>query len=83
MCYLAYIMYFLSHFHGWTLGKSFETSLYILSLQFWQRKDHGFAALFGIPVVICIDGVLLSVLVSLLCVSSSYSSLLQIKQMKC
>ena len=60
MGWLAYIMYFLSHFHGWTLGESFEASLYTLSLQFLQRKDQGFAALFGIPVVICVDGVFIS-----------------------
>ena len=42
--------------------------LLIVSLQFWQRKkDQGFAVLFGIPVVTCIDGVLLFVLVSVLC----------------
>ena len=40
--------------------ESFEASLYTLSLQFWQRKDQGFAALFEIPVVICVDGVFLS-----------------------
>jgi len=32
MGWLAYIMYFLSHFRGWTLGKSFETLFYLLSL---------------------------------------------------
>ena len=42
--------------------------LLIVSLQFWQRKkDQGFAVLFGIPVVTCIDGVLLFVLLSVLC----------------
>ena len=40
----------------------------IVSLQFWQRKkDQGFAVIFGILVVTCIDGVLLFVLVSVLC----------------
>ena len=49
--------------------------LLIVSLQFWQRKkDQGFAVLFGIPVVTCIDGVFLFVLVSLLCDSYSYFS---------
>ena len=64
MGWLAYIMYFLSHFQGWTLGESFETLLYIFTSAFWQRKDQGFATLFGIHVALCLDGVFLSVLVS-------------------
>ena len=71
--YMIYIMYFLAHFHGWTLeGESFYCITHCISA-FWQRKkDQGFAVLFGIPVVTCIDGVFLFVLVSLLCESSSY-----------
>ena len=42
----------------------FGISLYILSLHFWLRKDQGFAALFGIHVALCVDGVLLSVYIS-------------------
>ena len=43
--------------------------LLIVSLHFRQRKkDKGFAVLFGIPVVTCIDGVFLFVLVSCVCV---------------
>jgi len=64
MGWLAYIMYFLSHFHGWTLGKKFGDFIVHFTSAFWQRKDQGFAALFGIHVVLCFDGVLLSVLVS-------------------
>ena len=59
---------FLGHFHGWTLEGESSIVLFIVSLQFWQRKkDPGFAVLFGIPVVTCIDGVLLFVLLSVLC----------------
>jgi hypothetical protein len=66
-------MYFLGHFHGWTLeGESFYCITDCITA-FWQRKkDKGFAVLFGIPVVTCIDGVFLFVLVSFLCESSSY-----------
>ena len=46
--------------------------LLIVSLQFLAKEDQGFAVLFGILVVTCIDGVFLFVLVSLLCESSSY-----------
>jgi len=41
-----------------------DTLLYILSLHFWLRKDQDFATLFGIHVALCVDGVLLSVIVS-------------------
>ena len=46
-----------------------KLSLYyfIVSLQFLAKEDQGFAVLFGILVVTCIDGVLLNVLVSVLC----------------
>ena len=40
------------------------TSLYISSLQFWQRNRPGFAALFGIHVALCFDGVFVYVIVS-------------------
>ena len=39
------------------------TSLYISSLQFWQRNKPGFAALFGIHVALCFDGVFLYLIV--------------------
>ena len=68
-------MYFLGHFHGWTLEGEASIVLLIVSLQFWQRKkDQGFAVIFGIPVVTCIDGVFLFVLVSVLCESFTYFS---------
>ena len=53
---------------GWASPKSFSgldtrdcfgISLYILSMHFWLRKDQAFAALFGIHVALCFDGVLL------------------------
>ena len=67
-------MYFPIHFHGWTLEGKASIVLLIVSLQFLAKEDQGFAVLFGIPVVTCIDGVFLFVLVSLLCESSSYFS---------
>lgn len=57
--------------------------LLIVSLQFLAKEDQGFAVLFGILVVTCIDGVLLFVLVSFLCESSSYFFFCKIRQMKC
>jgi len=53
------MMYFLSCFHGWTLEGEASIVLHFVSLQFWQRKDQGFAVLIGIPVVMCVDGVFL------------------------
>ena len=58
--WLAYIMYFLNHFHGWrgwTLEE--EALLYILlvSLQFEEKEDQGFADIIGILVDSCVDGV--------------------------
>ena len=56
--------------YGLDFGRSLDsweklgTLLYILSLHFWLREDQGFAALFGIHVALCVDGVLLSVFVS-------------------
>ena len=79
MCWLAYITYFLSHFQGWTLGNSL-TLFFISYLHFWQRKDHGFAALFGIHVALCVDGVFLSVLLSCVCVTLSLFNLLQLNK---
>ena len=51
-----------------------KLSLYYftVSLQFLAKEDQGFAVLFEILVDSCVDGVLLFVLVSLLCESSSY-----------
>ena len=51
-----------------------KLSLYYftVSLQFLAKEDQGFAVLFGILVVTCIDGVLFFVLVSFLCESSSH-----------
>ena len=60
-------MYFLAHFHGWTLEGEAIIVLFTVSLQFLAKEDQGFAVLFGILVVSCIDGVLLNVLVSVLC----------------
>jgi len=46
-----------------------KLSLYYftVSLQFLAKENQGFAVLFGILVVTCIDGVLLNVLLSVLC----------------
>ena len=49
----------LKSFSGLDTWDCFDISLYILSLHFWLRKDQGFAALFGIHVDLCFDGVLL------------------------
>ena len=46
-------------FSGLDTWDCFGISLYILSLHFWLRKDQGFAALFGIHVALCFDGVIL------------------------
>ena len=70
-------MYFLSHFHGlegWTLEGEALIVLLTVSLQFLAKEDQGFAVLFGILVVTCVDGVFLFVLVSLLCESFPYFS---------
>ena len=78
---MVYKMYFISHFQGLERLDSWEkidTLLYIFSLHFWQRKDQGFVALFGIHVALCVDGLLLSVFVSCLCVSFTFSYLLQL-----
>ena len=47
----------LTHFHGWTLEG--EALLYILlvSLQFEEKEDQGFADIIGILVDSCVDGV--------------------------
>ena len=62
--YIIYIMYFLSHFHGWTLEGEAIIVLFTVSLQFLAKEDQGFAVLFGILVDSCVDGVSLNVLVS-------------------
>ena len=72
--YIIYIMYFLAHFHGWTLEGEALIVLLTISLQFLAKEDQGFAVLFGILVVTCIDGVFLFVLVSVLCESFPYFS---------
>ena len=53
-----------------------KLSLYYVtvSLQFLAKEDQGFAVLFGILVVTCIDGVFLYVLVSVLCESFPFFS---------
>ena len=71
---MAYIMYFLTHFHGWTLEGEALIALLTISLQFLVKEDQGFAVLFGILVVTCIDGVFLFVLLSVLCESFPYFS---------
>ena len=74
-CLYYVLSWSFSWLEGWTLEGEASIVLLIVSLQFWQRKkDQGFAVLFGIPVVTCIDGVFLFVLVILLCESSSYFS---------
>ena len=60
-------MYFLAHFHGWTLEGEAIIVLFTVSLQFLAKEDQGFAVLFGILVDSCVDGVFLNVLVNLLC----------------
>ena len=70
-------MYFLSHFQGlegWTLEGESSIVLFTVSLQFLAKEDQGFAVLFGILVVTCIDGVFLFVLVSVLCESFPFFS---------
>ena len=57
-------MYFLAHFHGWTLEGEAIIVLFTVSLQFLAKEDQGFAVLFGILVDSCVDGVFLNVLVS-------------------
>ena len=71
---MFYIMYSLAHFHGWTLEGEALIVLLTVSLQFLAKEDQGFAVLFGILVVTCIDGVFLFVLVSVLCESFPYFS---------
>ena len=53
-------MYFLAHFHGWTLEGEAIIVLFTVSLQFLAKEDQGFAVLFGILVDSCVDGVFLS-----------------------
>ena len=69
---MIYIMYFLAHFHGWTLEGEAIIVLFTVSLQFLAKEDQGFAVLFGILVDSCVDGVSLNVLVSVLCESSPF-----------
>ena len=57
-------MYFLAHFHGWTLEGEAIIVLSLVSLQFLAKEDQGFAVLFGILVDSCVDDVFLNVLVS-------------------
>jgi len=71
-------MYFLVHFHGWTLEGEAIIVLLTVSLQFLAKEDQGFTVLFGILVVTCIDGVFLLVLVSVLCESFPYFSFCKI-----
>ena len=71
---MAYIMYSLAHFHGWTLEGETIIVLFTVSLQFLAKEDQGFAVLFGILVVTCIDVVFLFLLVSVLCESFPYFS---------
>jgi len=71
---MIYIIYSLAHFHGWTLEGEALIVLFTVSLQFLAKEDQGFAVLFGILVVTCIDGVFLFVLVSVLCESFPYFS---------
>ena len=47
---------------------------FTVSLQFLAKEDQGFAVLFGILVVTCIDGVFLYVPVSVLCESFPFFS---------
>ena len=61
---MIYIMYFLAHFHGWTLEGEAIIVLSLVSLQFLAKEDQGFAVIFGILVDSCVDGVFLNVLVS-------------------
>ena len=68
---------FLVIFKGWKVGLLREKlSLYYftVSLQFLAKEDQGFAILFGILVVTCIDGVFLYVPVSVLCESFPFFS---------
>ena len=71
---MIYIMYSLAHFHGWTLEGEALIVLLTVSLQFLAKEDQGFAVLFGILVVTCIDGLFLFILLSLLCESFPYFS---------
>jgi len=71
---MIYIMYSLAHFHGWTLEGDALIVLLTVSLQFLAKEDQGFAVLFGILVVTCIDGVHLFVCVHVLCESFHYFS---------
>ena len=57
-------MYFLAHFHGWTLEGEAIIVLSLVSLQFLAKEDQGFAVIFGILVDSCVDGVFLHFLVS-------------------
>ena len=53
-------MYFLTHFHGWTLeGEAIYCIISLVSLQFLAKEDQGFAVIFGILVDSCVDGVFL------------------------
>src|ERR1700735_594185 len=66
---LPILCIFLVIFRGWKVGPLREKlSLYYftVSLQFLAKEDQGFAVLFGILVVTCIDGVFLYVPVSVL-----------------
>ena len=57
---LACLYYVISKSFSWLDTRDFfGISLYILSLHFWLRKDHSFAALFKIHVALCFDGVLI------------------------
>ena len=56
-------MYFLAHFHGWTLEGEAIIVLSLVSLQFLAKEDQGFAVIIGILVDSCVDGVFLHVIV--------------------
>ena len=46
-CYIAYIMYFLGHFHGWTLeGESFYCITHCMSAILAKEERPGFCSPF-------------------------------------
>ena len=75
-------MYFLAHFHGWTLEGEAIIVLFTVSLQFLAKEDQGFAVLFGILVDSCVDGVFSQCSCKLCYVIHFLYLLLHIKQMK-
>jgi hypothetical protein len=47
----------LTHFHGWTLEGEALLYISLVSLQFEEKEDQGFADIIGILVDSCVDGV--------------------------